>query len=129
LLDQGGSIAAICGLDLRERFNDLGLGVNVFLNVISIGEPRIGNKEFAQYYQSTMRNDKVVRIINDNDIVPQLPKVFMGYYHHTTEIWIVNGEAYACDDKDGEDPQCSKSLAFGLRAHVQIFDILFGPIC
>ncbi|XP_024022630.1 lipase isoform X1 [Morus notabilis] len=110
----GGAIAAFCGLDLVVNGN----AQNV--QVITFGQPRIGNAVFATYYHRLLRN--TIRVTHGHDIVPHLPPYYYffpqkTYHHFPTEVWLysVGLEFLSYDvekicDKTGEDPTCSRSV-------------------
>ncbi|KAK3441013.1 hypothetical protein EUGRSUZ_B01272 [Eucalyptus grandis] len=110
----GGAMAAFCGLDLRV--NCLAESVQV----MTFGQPRIGNAVFASYYSELVPNS--FRVTNGHDIVPHLPPYYhyfpqKTYHHFPREVWLynVNLESLVytiekiCDDT-GEDPSCSRSV-------------------
>ena len=74
----GAAISILCALELEES----GLGP---INVYNFGLPRVGNKAFAQYYDSHVPN--TYRVVNGHDIVPHVPLEVMGFYHVATEVW------------------------------------------
>lgn len=76
----GGGLAILCALELvRQGFNVAG--------VYTFGQPRVGNKEFCQLYDSSacpaaaVLKDVTFRVINQNDIVPRVPPLLNGYRH------------------------------------------------
>uniref|UniRef100_A0AC35UC31 Lipase_3 domain-containing protein n=1 Tax=Rhabditophanes sp. KR3021 TaxID=114890 RepID=A0AC35UC31_9BILA len=113
----GGALAIMTGLNLLKR--NLVLPDN--LKVITFGEPRIGDYEFAQYVQS--RLNYLFRVVHYHDIIPHFPactsngngckEIPSEPYHHSTEIWygsektMKKGEYQVCDTNNGEDPNCS----------------------
>lgn len=54
--------------------------------------------------------------LNQDDIVPHVPPVDVGYVHHPVEIWDLSNYSdhqqhyVVCDAENGEDPHCSKSV-------------------
>ncbi|KAK3417864.1 hypothetical protein EUGRSUZ_H03854 [Eucalyptus grandis] len=74
----GGAMASFCGLDLvvnHEARN---------VQVLTFGQPRIGNAVFASCYSDHVPN--TIRITNGHDIVPHLPPYYSRFpqktYHH-----------------------------------------------
>ncbi|KAI3769794.1 hypothetical protein L6452_00907 [Arctium lappa] len=69
----GGAMASSCGLDLML--------INGSKNVqlMTIGQPRIGNVAFASYYSEHVPN--TFRVTHEHDMVPHLPP----YYHYFPE--------------------------------------------
>jgi len=110
----GAAMAAFCGLDLAVNFKEENVQVMTF------GQPRIGNAAFASYYSHLVPN--TIRVVNDRDIVPHLPPYYpyfshKTYHHFSREVWLykigwgslVYGVEKVCDDS-GEDPTCSRSV-------------------
>lgn len=111
----GGAMAAFCGLDLVVNTE----AKNV--QVMTFGQPRVGNAAFASYYSQFVPN--TIRITNDHDIVPHLPPYYRyfpqkTYHHFPREVWLHNigvgslvYEVEKVCDGSGEDPDCSRSVA------------------
>ncbi|KAL6970315.1 hypothetical protein U1Q18_030014 [Sarracenia purpurea var. burkii] len=110
----GGAMAAFCGLDLvvNNKIHNV--------QVVTFGQPRIGNAAFASYYSLLVPN--TIRVTNDHDIVPHLPPYYprlkqKTYHHFAREVWLRNNGfgslvypvEVVCDDS-GEDPCCSRSV-------------------
>uniref|UniRef100_A0A2P2MA38 Uncharacterized protein MANES_03G191800 n=1 Tax=Rhizophora mucronata TaxID=61149 RepID=A0A2P2MA38_RHIMU len=84
----GGAMAAFCGLDLivnREAKN---------VQVMTFGQPRIGNAVFATYYSQLVPN--MIRVTHEHDIVPHLPPYFSHfpqktYHHFPREVNLMGG--------------------------------------
>ncbi|KAI4369581.1 hypothetical protein MLD38_018006 [Melastoma candidum] len=111
----GGAMAAFCGLDLAVN------GESQDVQVITFGQPRIGNAVFASLYSQLMPN--TFRVTNGHDIVPHLPPYYQyfpqkTYRHFPKEVWLydvhlgslVYTMEKVCDDS-GEDPSCSRSVS------------------
>ncbi|WCJ23542.1 alpha/beta-Hydrolases superfamily protein [Euphorbia peplus] len=111
----GGAMAAFCGLDLTVNLG----AKNV--QVITFGQPRIGNSVFASYYIRLVPH--TFRITHDHDIVPHLPPYYTyfptkTYHHFPREVWLYNlgvgSLVYTVEkvcDGSGEDPECSRSVS------------------
>ncbi|CAA3014605.1 lipase [Olea europaea var. sylvestris] len=111
----GGAMAGFCGLDLS-----LALGKQN-VQVMTFGQPRIGNAAFASYYSQVVPN--TIRVTNGHDIVPHLPPYYhyfrqKTYHHFPREVWLYNiglgSLIYTVEkvcDNSGEDPKCSRSVA------------------
>ncbi|XP_038723311.1 lipase-like [Tripterygium wilfordii] len=110
----GGAMAAFCGLDLVVNHE----AQNV--QVVTFGQPRIGNAAFASYYSQLVPN--TIRVTNEHDIVPHLPPYYYyfpqkTYHHFPREVWLyqigwgslVYRVERVCDNS-GEDPTCSRSV-------------------
>ncbi|TYJ17669.1 hypothetical protein E1A91_A09G068600v1 [Gossypium mustelinum] len=110
----GGAMASFCALDLKVNHE----AKNV--QVITFGQPRIGNAAFASYYGKLVPN--TVRVTNEHDIVPHLPPYYSyfpqkTYHHFPREVWLYNlglgSVVYQFEkvcDGSGEDPDCSRSV-------------------
>ncbi|KAK4283549.1 hypothetical protein QN277_000489 [Acacia crassicarpa] len=111
----GGAMAAFCGLDLTVNQNAQDVQVMTF------GQPRVGNAAFASYYSQLV--PKTIRVTNEHDMIPHLPPYY-SYFPHKTyhyfprEVWL-NSMRYGslvykaekiCDSS-GEDPSCSRSVS------------------
>ncbi|ORZ04953.1 lipase [Absidia repens] len=102
----GGAYATLAALDLYQRdkrFNKKSM------SIITFGEPRVGNPEFATYGASTGIEKK--RVVFHKDIVPHVPPMMMGYLHFGTEYWVQKNkkDIYLCDSNH-ELKQCSNSI-------------------
>ncbi|GAB4843569.1 hypothetical protein Ancab_013534 [Ancistrocladus abbreviatus] len=107
----GGAMASLCALDLVVHHN----AKNV--QVMTFGQPRVGNAAFASYYSEHVPN--TIRITNDHDIVAHLPPYYSffprrTYHHFPREVWLckLGNDSLTekiCDDS-GEDPTCSRSV-------------------
>ena len=74
----GAAISTLCALELYSS------GLKS-LNVYNYGCPRVGNSEFAQYYDSRIPN--TFRVVNGRDVVPTVPPKVLGFSHVATEVW------------------------------------------
>lgn len=81
----GGAIASLLALDMKERHKEVWENPNSSL--ITFGEPRVGNKEYARVHDRLIPANRKLRFVYGKDIVPHIPpKPF--FYHHSREIWI-----------------------------------------
>jgi hypothetical protein len=82
----GGACAMIASTDIIERFP----GVPV--EMITFGAPRCGN---TAYSERVAKNVSVcTRVVHDNDIVPSMPTVALGYAHSATPwLHIMEGDS------------------------------------
>ncbi|CAH2072422.1 unnamed protein product [Thlaspi arvense] len=125
----GGAMAAFCGLDLVVNEGEENVQVMTF------GQPRVGNAAFASYYSLLVPN--TFRITHDRDIVPHLPPYFYlfpqkTYHHFPTEVWVRDlsvlklvhfGVEKVCD-KTGEDPTCCRSvMGSSISDHLWYFGV------
>ncbi len=84
----GAALAALCALDLQLLFPKKDYEVFLF------GCPRIGNKEFAAFYNH--RLFKTLRIENGNDFVTKIPFRILGYSHIGTKIHVGKMKVFGC---------------------------------
>ncbi|KAL8100333.1 lipase-like [Apium graveolens] len=127
----GGAMAAFCGLDLRINF-----GIQN-VQVMTFGQPRIGNAAFASYYSELVPH--TTRVTNGHDMVPHLPPYFYlfpgkTYHHFPTEVWLHNlgfgtlvYQVETVCDSSGEDPTCSRSVSgSSIADHLTYYGIEMG---
>ncbi|KAM7488200.1 hypothetical protein LguiB_025684 [Lonicera macranthoides] len=134
----GGAMASFCGLDLR-----LNLGAQN-VQVMTFGQPRIGNAVFASYYGQIVPN--TIRVTNEHDMVPHLPPYYTHfpqktYHHFPREVWLYNtgigSLVYTVEkvcDGSGEDPTCSRSVTGNsILDHLRYYGVRLGcgsgPTC
>ncbi|KAK9288907.1 hypothetical protein L1049_017376 [Liquidambar formosana] len=110
----GGAMASLCALDLKVNHEAQDV------QVLTFGQPRIGNAVFASYYSQLVPN--TIRVVNEHDIVAHLPPYYprfpqKTYHHFPREVWLYNVElgslVYVVEkvcDSSGEDPDCSRSV-------------------
>ncbi|CAA0814274.1 alpha/beta-Hydrolases superfamily protein [Striga hermonthica] len=127
----GGAMAAFCALDLRLSLREQNVQVMTF------GQPRIGNAAFASYFNQIVPDS--IRVTNGHDIVPHLPPYYYyfpqkTYHHFAREIWLYNigfGSLIytvekVCDDS-GEDPSCSRSVSGNsISDHLTYYGVQMG---
>lgn len=104
----GAALATICTLDLLDSRGYL------VDTVITVGQPRIGNKAFADYYDSKGINH--YRVTHHRDPIPHLPYEAMGYKHINSEVYYEDaaqsGPTKICSGQ--EDPACSDQFGANL---------------
>ena len=100
----GGAVATLAGVDVHQ---------NVSGSVYSwtLGSPRVGNANFANWYTpySGVRHNQ--RITNNKDVVPHLPSEAEQFRHVPQECWEQKNPSdfILCSATNGEDPKCSDS--------------------
>ncbi|CAM8908476.1 unnamed protein product [Rhodiola kirilowii] len=127
----GGAMAAFCALDLVVNLKAKDVQVMTF------GQPRIGNEVFASYYKQALPN--TIRVVNDHDLVPHLPPYYSifphkTYHHFPREVWLYNigvgSLVYPVEkvcDGSGEDPSCSRSVAGNsISEHLVYYGVELG---
>nr|DAD37969.1 TPA_asm: hypothetical protein HUJ06_008610 [Nelumbo nucifera] len=111
----GGAMASFCALDLVVNYG----AHNV--QVMTFGQPRIGNAVFVSYYRKHVPN--TIRVTHAHDIVPHLPPYYAyfpqkTYQHFPREVWLyeialgslVCTAEKVCDGS-GEDSSCSRHFS------------------
>ncbi|RCN27236.1 triacylglycerol lipase [Ancylostoma caninum] len=131
----GGAIASLAAHYLVGG----GLVNSKDLKLITLGQPRTGDKEFAKNHTATI--DYSFRVTHWRDVVPHIPSFDErpgGYYHHKTEYQIQNDylwtafqvfykEGMAPNDyivcKEYEDFKCSDGLWVhtSIKNHIKYF--------
>jgi len=88
----GAALATLCA----DRFGNV-------QGVYTYGSPRVGNEDFKKNL-----DEKIYRIVNNDDIVPRLPPP--GTYVHVGELMFIDNEGIICDhmpesDFSGDPPR------------------------
>ncbi|KAJ9075003.1 hypothetical protein DSO57_1000943 [Entomophthora muscae] len=96
------------------------------IRLITYGQPRVGDKEFATWFNAQPLCK--IRVVNEDDPVPHTPPMFMNFQHTHTEMFINNGTPKLCSTRLAEDPTCSDSNRFDLnfQKHRSVFRTFFG---
>ncbi|PSC76800.1 alpha beta-hydrolase [Micractinium conductrix] len=102
----GGALATLCALDMK-----LNLGATD-VRLYTFGSPRVGNAIFAQWFEEQIAVHW--RFTHDRDIVPSVPPGYMGFYHLSREVWLVDllfgHTLVGVCDATGEDMACHNSM-------------------
>jgi len=95
----GAALGSLCAADLFQA--------NLPVSLITFGQPRVGNSNFASWYAGL--GYPIWRVTNERDIVPHVPFRFFQYEHFPREIWFQNNYVnfQKCSKSNGEDPNCS----------------------
>ncbi|KAG9285296.1 hypothetical protein G9A89_001430 [Geosiphon pyriformis] len=118
----GGAFATLTALELKQKL--FSKFPSLKSEVITFGQPRLGNDKFASYAEKEIT---LYRVIFSNDLIPHIPFQWMGYQQIGGEIWVkdldipTKGGTVRCEAR--EDPNCSNSIPFHelrLKPH-------FGP--
>ncbi|EIN13713.1 alpha/beta-hydrolase [Punctularia strigosozonata HHB-11173 SS5] len=101
----GGAIAELDSLMMRQN-----LPSDVAVKGVTYGTPRVGNPEFAAYFDSMVTD--FTRVNNDKDPIPIVPGRFLGFSHPSGEVHLTSpGNAVSCPGADdGSDTECSDSV-------------------
>ncbi|KAJ9060183.1 hypothetical protein DSO57_1033578 [Entomophthora muscae] len=99
----GGAVAQIASIQVHR---DLKIGWER-VKVITFGQPRVGNLDFARWFNQ--QPVMYTRVVNENDLVPHVPPIFTGYMHTHLERYIEKGKSRICNTDSMEDSTCSAS--------------------
>ena len=100
----GAAMAALCAFELHH-FE----GIKV-LSLMTLGQPRTGNKEFAALYDSF--GISTWRLTHNRDPVPQLPPIGMRYSHIANEVFYDEDNSIYVVCHEGEATNCQGGVAF-----------------
>jgi Lipase (class 3) len=101
----GAALATLSSSDLLINMPSVTLN-----DVYVFGLPRVGNKEFAQFYNDKAAASSIAtyHVVNWRDPVPHLPPKSFGFHHVAIEVFYSKGfESYVICDGTGEDRTCS----------------------
>jgi hypothetical protein len=91
-----------------------------------LGEPRVGNPEFANWFNTFPI--QVIRVVNQNDLTPHLPPRWAGFQHHEQEVYIKDEDGntdYCIVSEEGESSECANSnKAFSMMQHPFAWGVL-----
>ena len=99
----GSALATHCALDGVLNYNA------TFDHIYTFGTPRVGDANFAAFYESKISNH--FRVSHHKDPIPAIPEQWQtkyGYRHFYTEVYYendANGTHKICDGS-GEDKTC-----------------------
>jgi pimeloyl-ACP methyl ester carboxylesterase len=118
----GAALAQLAAVDLQRE--------NFATTLVDFGQPRVGNKAFADYAQKLL-DGRSWRTVNEADPVPHVPMEFLDFQHPPREVWFAtNTTAHPvyCSPSNGEDPKCSDGLpdwkyALGVMDHVHYLGV------
>lgn len=83
------------------------------IELTTFGAPRLGNIQLSNFFVNGPI--KSYRIVHGEDIVPQIPPLFINYYHIPQEYWFTKNSAdkyKVCNPWNGEDITCSRSTNY-----------------
>jgi hypothetical protein len=120
----GGSIAGLIAYKLADN----GLLDWERINVITYGQPRLGNPKFAQYLNS--KPWTYTRVTSYSDIVSISPGITLGYGHNQFNMHInKNGKTIQCSRYE-EDPNCiSDHFLPTVSAHFNYWNMKMNTKC
>ncbi|KAI9294426.1 alpha/beta-hydrolase [Neoconidiobolus thromboides FSU 785] len=121
----GGAIANLAAIEIRDKFNLSWDNIELY----TYGQPRVGSKEFAEWFDTQTLT--VARVVNKRDIVPHNPARATLYHHINNEIYLWDDKITVCKTNELEDKSCSVSQLFFLSAgdHLKYFGNEMGSGC
>jgi len=94
---------------------EIGETLSIPYTVYNFGEPRVGNEDFAKWFDGNIGD--IWRVTNQADPVPHLPTEKMGFYHVATEVWYKTATTIKICDNSGEDSTCSDSVLLPINTN------------
>lgn len=78
----GGALATLAAYDIVRGGKEIS-------GCYTFGQPRVGNPEFASNYDSNpVLRLRTFRLVHENDIVPRVPGLLIGYRHCGRELFL-----------------------------------------
>ncbi|KAF8259379.1 lipase, partial [Lactarius quietus] len=101
----GHSLGAALSL-LDAVYLRLQLSSSVSVHVVGYGMPRVGNQDFANWVDSNL-SGQVTHINNEEDPIPILPGMFLGFVHPSGEVHITDSGTWEnCPGQDNPSTLC-----------------------
>ncbi|KAJ3075544.1 hypothetical protein HDU98_007790 [Podochytrium sp. JEL0797] len=118
----GGAVVMLAAVDWLER----GLISAEKVKIVTMGQPRTGNKAFANYVNNAGFK-LLARVVHYTDIIPHLPPQALDFQHVENEYWINEmNQLVTCDEvpNQREDTNCQNSvLLWSLPQHLNYLGI------
>ncbi|KAI8897178.1 Alpha/Beta hydrolase protein [Globomyces pollinis-pini] len=121
----GGALATMAAADFVENF---GVSYGDRISLYTYGQPRVGNREWAEYVQKLPFASRMYRIQHRRDIVVQFPAQVMKYVHsgHQYTLSEDNKTTRACKTSGpaGESKACLKDdrRLLGIATHTTYYN-------
>ncbi|KAJ9086763.1 hypothetical protein DSO57_1000389 [Entomophthora muscae] len=127
----GGSMACLAAIKIHTVFQIPWSQIEL----ITYGQPRTGNRAFAEWFDAQPLAS--ARVVNYNDFVPHIYGAFINdFVHHQNEVFfdIVNGKKKLryCNNKVLEDPKCSNRVPnseYSILSHLSYMKPGFEAPC
>jgi len=81
----GGALASLLAITAKE--DEGRMWENPSTSLITFGQPRVGNKEFAEKHDQMIPSLRKLRFVHNYDPVPHIP-LWPEAVHHSREVWI-----------------------------------------
>ncbi|TKR87358.1 hypothetical protein L596_011767 [Steinernema carpocapsae] len=106
-------MASLCAASVVK----LGLAKQENVKLVTLGQPRTGNKVYAQAHDQLL--SYTFRVVHKRDMVPHLPILdFENFHHHKSEVWYDNNMSPSTTPTSicyaDESDECSNGLIFTL---------------
>lgn len=89
----GGAVSTCAFPLLINEFSDVTIAASY-----TFGQPRVGDHEFTRRFNTNFER-RFFRFVNNNDIVPAIPLMLMGFFHAGTKLYFnKDGVLYDNDD-------------------------------
>ncbi|KAH6573127.1 hypothetical protein BASA60_006206 [Batrachochytrium salamandrivorans] len=114
----GGALASLAAADYVNHES----GDTSYVSVYSYGEPRIGNSQWADWFDNLPLAS--YRVTSQSDPVPRLPPYIMGYRHTKQEYFITSDKVTeTCTNSGvaGETTDCSTETLFSVGVYAHIY--------
>jgi predicted lipase len=127
----GGALASLAMVDFVRQ----GILSTDLVQLVTFGSPRVGNSEWAKYFQSKFNYNQSIRVVYLREIVPHLPFSkfpFFPYYNHIVREWFwppdnANGAGFKCSQSNSEDGLCSDGyFDYSILDHLYFQNVIFG---
>ncbi|KAI8323315.1 alpha/beta-hydrolase [Martensiomyces pterosporus] len=101
----GGAEASVAAADMILTTPEWTNKISVF----TYGQPRVGNPAFSDWLST--QDIHIYRVVYQEDIVPHVPMLSLGYRHHTQEVfYLESGKDIEYGGDDPENPKEANSV-------------------
>jgi hypothetical protein len=122
----GGALATMAAVD----FNDLVPGYGDRISLYTFGQPRVGNKNWAQYVDSLPFGNRMYRVVRKGDPVAHLVYSKWGYQHSGQQYELLDdGSIQVCKNNNGsrESFDCLNDyLSIKISRHFEYYGLFSG---
>jgi hypothetical protein len=122
----GGALATMAAVD----FNDLVPGYGDRISLYTFGQPRVGNKNWAQYVDSLPFGNRMYRVVRKGDPVAHLAPSNWGYQHSKQQYELLDdGSIQVCKNNNGsgESFDCLNDyLSMNVKRHTEYYGLRSG---
>ena len=120
----GGALATLAAVDFVSTSTDP-MATAKKTSLITYGQPRVGDKGFAEYVDSLPWKEST-RVVRKSDPIPRSPPTMFGFAHFKTEKFLVDNNNFVASCKlsgvAGETTDCSGAEVEEIRPmHTQVY--------